>query len=234
MANRNTLMRFFRTLGALLLLCSVAVNAQTIQRDNPEQLLNQATDELLAISKAAREYVKTDRQRYYDQAAGILDQVIDKDYFARGVMATYASVRLYRSLESDAERKAFRDRVDRFADALEEVLIEKYADALLAFEGERIEVDNVTAANGSEDKATLLQTIYDSGNQTYAVQYNLARKKDGKWLIYNVIVEGINLGATYRNQFAEAVENNRGDVDYVVEHWKTLMNNPPTKQKPSK
>lgn len=214
-----------RLLMALLVvtLCSQAAQAASIDRSNPETLLKQATDALLQMSREARDYAKDDRQRYYDNVASILDQVIDKDYFARGVMATYASARLYRSLETDAERKAFRDRVYKFADTLEEVLIEKYADALLAFDGERIEVEKMASGNDDADKVNLMQTIYDKGDQNYEVQYNLAKKKDGNWLIYNVIVEGINLGATYRNQFADAVEKNRGDVDYVVDNWKALM-----------
>jgi phospholipid transport system substrate-binding protein len=42
-------------------------------------------------------------------------------------------------------------------------------------------------------------------------------------MIANVVVEGVNLGQTYRSQFAEAVENHGGDVDYVVENWVELM-----------
>lgn len=209
--------------ATVLLLCAGAVCAATIDRSNPEILLSQATAELLAISKEARNYVDTDRQRYYQQAAGVLDQVIDKSYFARGVMATYASTRLYRSLETEQEREAFKRRVQRFADALEEVLIEKYADALLAFEGERIELEPVNHTNSTSTKAIIRQIIYDKGNTTYDVQYILNQRREGTWLISNVIVEGINLGATYRNQFANEVEKHRGDVDYVVNNWKMLM-----------
>lgn len=208
--------------AVLSLLFSVAVTAQTIDRSDPEALLKQATNELLAISKAAREYVEQDRKRYYGEAEKILDQVIATDYFARGVMATYASARLYRSLQTDAEKLAFRERVGKFSQALEQVLIAKYADALLAFDGERIDIERIDN-RAEQGRATLMQTIYDKSNQTYSVQYNLHQQKDDSWLITNVIVEGVNLGATYRNQFAEAVEKNRGDVDYVVDHWTQLM-----------
>lgn len=221
--------------GATLLLvaCHAAV-ASTIDRSNPETLLKQATSQLLDISKAARGYVDRDRQRYYDQAAGVLDQVIDKEYFARGVMATYASARMYRSLKSDAEREAFKDRVFKFADVLEKVLIEKYADALLAFDGERIDVARIDKGGDHSDRAILMQTIYDKNGKTYHVQYVLHKHKSGHWLINNVIVEGVNLGATYRNQFAEAVENHQGDVDYVVNHWETLMSAQAVKDKAAK
>jgi phospholipid transport system substrate-binding protein len=55
------------------------------------------------------------------------------------------------------------------------------------------------------------------------IQYSLHKVKDGSWMISNVIVEHVNLGLTYRDQFAESVENHQGDVDYVVDHWIDIM-----------
>ncbi|MBU3071277.1 ABC transporter substrate-binding protein [Aestuariicella sp. G3-2] len=218
------ILRIFFALASLIL--TVLVHANTIPRNDPEKMLVQATNELLNLSREARDYAKQDPQRYYDEVAGIIGQVIDKNYFARGVMATYASQRLYRSLPTDAEKTAFNARITRFADTLQAVLIEKYADALLTFGGERIDVQNITSSGSPDTKVSLLQTIYDKNNKTYNVQYNLQKKSDGLWLINNVIVEGINMGATYRNQFSEAVDKHQGDVDYVVDHWGELMNNP--------
>jgi phospholipid transport system substrate-binding protein len=42
----------------------------------------------------------------------------------------------------------------------------------------------------------------------------------GEWKVSNVIIEGINLGQTYRSQFASAADQNRGDVDKVIAGWK--------------
>ncbi len=204
---------------------SAGVAGQAISRADPEVMLDQATSELLEISKAAKGYVDEDRERYYTAVSAVLDQVMDIQYFARGVMATYASARVYKSLQTEAERAAFRDRVARFAVALKRVWMVKYADALLKAGGERIELARVNTGDDSADRASVQQTITDSKNQTYLIQYSLHTVKDGGWMIANVVVEGVNLGQTYRSQFAEAVEKNRGDVDYVVEHWVELMIN---------
>ncbi len=211
---------------ATFLLWAVALtqaSASTIDRHQPEPMLKQATDELLAAAREARQLDVNERPQYYQQVAAILDEVIDREYVARGVMATYGSERLYKSLQTEQQRTAFKARIQRFADIMETVLIEKYADALLTFNGERIELESIASSETRPDKTSLLQTIYDEGNKTYKVQYNLHRKADGQWWIYNVIVEGINLGVTYRNQFSEQVEQNHGDVEYVVAHWKELM-----------
>ena len=196
-----------------------------ISRDDPELMLKQATDELLAISKAARAYVDQDRERYYAEVSVVLDQIMDIQYFARGVMATYASARVYKSLQTEAEKAAFRDRVARFAVALKRVWMVKYADALLKADGETIELARMKGADDGQDRARLEQTITNRKNEVYLVQYSLHRVKDGGWMVANAVVEGINLGETYRSQFAEAVENNKGNVDYVVDNWVELMLN---------
>lgn len=220
-----------RVMATLVLALLMAVSAhsqppaqfQPITRDDPEKMLKQATDQLLAISKAARGYAKEDSERYYAEVSAVLEQVMDIRYFARGVMATYASSRLYKSLQTEAERAAFRDRLTHFAAALKRVWMVKYADALLIFEGERIDLARVNTGDDNGDSASVEQTIHDKDDKTYLVQYSLHKDKDGGWLVVNVIVEGINLGQTYRSQFAEAVENHQGDVDYVVNNWVELM-----------
>lgn len=194
-----------------------------IPRDDPEVMVRTATDRLLEISKEARSYAKEDPERYYAAMSTVLDQVLDMTYFARGVMATYASIGRYRALTTDAERAAFRARVDRFADAIQRVLFEKYADAMLSFDGERIDVAPALIDPDDPGRAAVRQTIYDKAGQTYQVQYNLHKVKDGGWLVYNVIVEDVNIGQIYRSQFAEAVEQHGGDVDYVVDHWVEMM-----------
>ncbi len=202
---------------------AAAQASEPIPRDDPETMLRIATDRLLAISREARSYAESDRERYYAAVEAVLDQVVDIPFFARAVMATYASARLYRSLGSDAERQALREQVARFETVLKRVFMVKYADALLAFEGERIDISRVTGDRDDPQRATVQQVIYDRAGTDYRVQYSLHRADDGGWLVRNVIVEDVNLGLIYRNQFAEAVEQHAGDVDYVIDHWVRLM-----------
>jgi len=202
---------------------AAAVPALAIARDNPETMVREATSRLLDIAREARGTAKAERTAYYAAVEGVLEQVVDIEYFARGVMATYASVRLYNSLQSETEKTAFRARIERFVDRVKKVFMVKYADALLAFEGERIDLATDPSGDNDPDRASLKQTIYDTDGQTYVVFYSLHRDGDGGWRIRNVIVEGINLGLLYRDLFSEEVENHQGDVDYVVDHWVELM-----------
>jgi len=208
----------------LLPYLAFAADAISISRDSPENLLRQTTDELLAVTQQAAKVPEGERGPYYDQVSAILKQVIDQEYFARGVMATYGSSRLYKTLKTDAEKEAFKARIKKFTGQLEQVLMATYADALFGFNGEKIDIENMAGSGAEPGKANLMQIIYGKNNTTYHLQYNLQQQKDNRWLITNVIVEGVNLGVSYRNQFAEAVERNGGNVDYVVDNWVTIMN----------
>ena len=203
--------------------CAEDAAAPAIPRDNPEAMVREATSRLLAVSRAEQSAGKRDRNPYYAAVEEVLDQVLDVKYFAQGVMATYGSARLYKSLQSEEERTAFRNRVERFVSGNKRVFMTKYADALLAFQGERIDIASMPAEKGDPDRASVRQKIYDTDGQTYVFYYSLHRKADGSWLVYNVIVEEINVGLLYRELFAEEVENNRGDVDFVVNNWPQLM-----------
>lgn len=223
----SKLFSLFLTLSALLLstvvYCEPIAQPQPITRADPQQMLEQATDQLLDMARAARSYAEEDPERYYAEVSLVLDQVMDIQYFARGVMATYASSRRYKALQTDAERAAFRDRLARFETALKRVWMVKYADALLSFKGEGFELKKLATGDNSEDKMSIEQTVRDEDGKSYVFQYNLHQLKDGSWKIINVVVEGVNLGLTYRSQFAEAVESHQGDISYVVDHWVDIM-----------
>ena len=48
----------------------------------------------------------------------------------------------------------------------------------------------------------------------------MARSKtSGDWKLINVVMDGINLGKTFRSQFEQAVQKNNGDIDMVIEKW---------------
>ena len=56
---------------------------------------------------------------------------------------------------------------------------------------------------------------------------------DGSWRMYNIIINGINIGLTYRNQFASAMKapENNGSLDAVINGWgETIANVDPATQ----
>jgi phospholipid transport system substrate-binding protein len=211
------------TMTAIMFLSWPVVSATPINKNDPQQMLKDTTDQILELALATKTQTPPNSEAYYQQVDALLSQVIDLEYFTRGVMATYASARRYKSLGSEAEKTAFRARIDKFGVVLKNSLIRTYADALLTFDGERIEWEPAPPQEKDAEHQILTQIIHAASNKQYKVQYRLVKKSSGEWLVQNVIVEGLNMGETYRNQFADAVEKNKGDVDYVVDNWAQLM-----------
>ena len=47
----------------------------------------------------------------------------------------------------------------------------------------------------------------------------MGRGKSGDWQLRNIIIEGVNLGEIYRNQFEASARQNDGDLDAVIASW---------------
>ena len=49
--------------------------------------------------------------------------------------------------------------------------------------------------------------------------YSMYRNSEGKWLMENVIVEGVNIGLAFRDRFSQEMEENRGQIQVVIDGW---------------
>ncbi len=92
---------------------------------------------------------------------------------------------------SMAERKEFRDL---FAELLGNIYIEKIQGS---FEGEKVVFagQEMVTADRAEVKTRVLLA-----NGTLPIDYSVM-KKDGRWVVYDVKVEGVSLVKNYRTQF---------------------------------
>jgi phospholipid transport system substrate-binding protein len=149
-----------------------------------------------------------------------MEKVIDFDEFARGVMGSHASGQRYKALSTEAEKAAFRERIQRFSTTFKQGLIDTYATSLLNFKGEKIETLPPRKGDDlSTGSATVMQNIFNNSGKPYVVQYSMRRNKAGEWKLQNLIIEGINIGLTYRSQFAASADKYKGDLDKVIANW---------------
>lgn len=218
------LSRFHGALAVLLstlLLAAALPAAAAVDTRPPHEVVEQTTTRLLAVIDAGRGYYDSDRQRFHKEVQAVLDPVVDFDAFARGVMGRYASAQRYQALPTQAEKDAFRAQIDRFRDTFKSALVQTYAGSLLKFGGGRIETLEPRNADNERGSVGVVQHIYGQpGQPPFVVQYTLRKNKDGSWKVRNVMIEGINLGQTYRNQFAAAAEASKGNIDQVIDNWK--------------
>ncbi|MBW2940239.1 MlaC/ttg2D family ABC transporter substrate-binding protein [Zhongshania aquimaris] len=185
----------------------------------PYEVVADTTQELVKVIEDARGYIDTDPQRFTNEVRRIMDEVVDFQSFARGIMGKYGSRGYYESLKTEAERAQFRERVIRFTDSFKDGLINTYSKGLLGFNGNRIEVLPLADDVDLSGSVGVRQDIYGERAKPYQVVYTLRQGSDGVWKLRNVIIEGLNLGRIYQNQFNAAVKQYNGDIDKVIANW---------------
>jgi len=65
--------------------------------------------------------------------------------------------------------------------------------------------------------------LMSSNGQSYSLVFYVVQ--DGEdWQLVNVLIDGINLRVTFRNQFANLMEK-YSKVGSAIEHWEEAMSN---------
>lgn len=196
-----------RMILALPLLFALA--AQALANFNPaEQAVQKTTVDMLALIEEAKTYVDADQERFFSEVENLLTPAVDFQRFARSVMAAHY-------------RKATPEQRSRFADSFKKTLVRTYAVALTEFEDGEVVIVPSDRPQTKPDQANVKQEIRLAGGDVYPVIYSMARSGDGTWLMRNIIVNGVNMGLTYRNQFASAASDSKygGDMDRIIDGW---------------
>jgi len=208
-------------LAAGWLLVSGAWAQQAEKVPTAYEVVQDATVQVMEVVVEAKSYVDAEPERYYQAVQNVLDPVIDFRGFARSVMGPYASSERYRSLD-EAGRLQLRGQLDRFTEVMRLGLVRTYSKGLLAFGGSRIEVVQPPADIVEASRVSVRQLIYSDEPEPYVVMYQMGRGKTGDWKLRNVIIESVNLGEIYRNQFQAAARKHDGDLDSVIDNWSSV------------
>ena len=205
---------------AVCMMLAFSVSAEG-EAPGAHDVVREASEKVMQVVEEAQGYAEEDPDRYYGEVQAILDPVIDFRGFARGVMGPYASSDRYRSLD-EAGRAELRDQLDRFTEVMRVGLVRTYSKGLLAFGGSRIEVSAPAPDEAEQRRVAVEQLIYTEGTQPYILIYQMGRDKYGDWKLRNVIIESVNLGEIYRNQFQAAARKEDGNLDAVIDSWSAI------------
>jgi phospholipid transport system substrate-binding protein len=212
--------------GMWVTLLTAPVSVQASAESHPAgELVETTTARVMEVVAAADAYVDADPERYYSQIQDLLDPLIDYRGFARKVMGPYASSDRYRSLDA-VGREQLRNQLDQFTEVMRSSLIRTYSKGLLAFGGSRIELEPPNEGepvDADASRLSLRQLIYADRRDPYVVMYQMGLEKSGEWKLNNVIIESVNLGEVYRDQFLASAREQGGNLDAVIADWTTVV-----------
>jgi len=188
--------------GLLVLLAAFPLLVVAAQ--SPHDVIQGTTTELLGDLKANKEQYKSNPGAFYDALNRILGPVVDADGISRSIMTVKYS------------RKATPEQMQRFQENFKRSLMQFYGNALLEYNNQGIVVDPAKADDGK--RASVGMKVTGNNGAVYPVQYTLENIA-GEWKVRNVIVNGINIGKLFRDQFADAMQRNGNNLDKTIDGW---------------
>ncbi len=199
---------FFQLAFMSLLLFTLPASAQQ-DSDNPREIIQESTSEVLDV---IREHQSLDEGQMTEAMADdlfkVLEPVVDFDAIARGVMGQHG-------------KQATQQQKQEFSEAFKRSLSKLYMKSFQTFEVKSIEVlplpDDFNAQ--SDNRAYIKMKAQTANNKIYSIDYAMGRKNSEQpWQVHNIILDGVNLGLVYMNQFDGAV-NRHGSVEAAINNW---------------
>src|SRR5471030_746100 len=190
--------------GLLVLLATLPLMGNAVADSSAHALVQDTTNRMLADLSANKEKYKQDPQDFYTALNTIVGPVVDAEGISKSIMTVKYS------------RKATPAQMQTFQENFKKGLFQFYGNALLEYNNQGIVVD--PAKDESGDRTSIGMTVKGSNGAIYPVQYTL-EKINGEWKLRNVIINGINIGKLFRDQFADAMQRKGNDLDKTINGW---------------
>ncbi|MFL0797006.1 MAG: ABC transporter substrate-binding protein [Cellvibrionaceae bacterium] len=201
-------------LAVFWLFSSVSVSAETVDSSlassvgnkTAHQVIDEVTVKLMGDLQKNSEAYKADPTKFLPQVESLMDSVVDFPGITRGVMGK----RFY--------GKATPEQRERFMQVFKRSLLSTYAKGLVSYSDEKVVMLPPEGDSNGKKRVSVGQEIHGA-TDVYPVSYTMVLNGDGQWKLLNMVINGVNLGKTFRNQFTQSMRRNAGDIDKVIETW---------------
>jgi phospholipid transport system substrate-binding protein len=179
-------------LKRILLMLTVAIFLASAASASPTDDVKKTVDEVVRIV-ADKELKKNDTKRRQILKKAI-SNIFDYSEMAKRSLGKHWNVR------TPAEKKQF---AELFATLLEN----SYAGKIESYNNEKIVYIKEIV---EEEYAEVKSKVVTAARDEFTLDYRLF-KRDGRWMVYDVVIEGVSLVSNYRSQFNKIITANGYD-----------------------
>lgn len=190
----------------LTLMVFGVASVQAGPEEDLQQYVDENTQRLVDKLNEERGLYERDPEAFYQNMEDALDGFVDFRRIAARVMGRYA-------------RQTTPEQRDEFVAKFKRSLFDSYAQALVSAEDFKIKVNDATINPQDDNRASVAMEVITASGNRHFVTYSMHRKGDSDWMMENVIVEGVNIGLSFRDRFTQEMEANRGQVQVVIDGW---------------
>lgn len=171
----------------------------------PQVVVEDVTSKMMGVIKTSEKVLKDNPEAYYGEIRGVLEPIVSFDFIARNVMANYW-------------KSASAEQRQRFTETFTRSMVETLGKGLANYSDLEIRTIAPTEDLASASKVEIVQEVKGTEGVN-RLSYTMAKHRSGEWKLINVVLNGVNLGKSFRDQFAQAMRQNDNNVDRVIENW---------------
>ena len=181
-----------------------------IAESNPHQFIDSQAQEMVSIIRNNQALYTNDPESFKDKINTVFEPMVDFRRVGASVMG-----KKYYLAASKSQRL-------QFIESFKTSLLDTYSSTLAQWGDQKIVTifPDVIELKTTED---VQQNLITSSN-IYPITYKVRKDKNGNWLIINIIVNGVNLGLTFRNQFQALAKEHNENIDEIIKHWTSDAN----------
>ncbi len=194
------------TMKSILLLVGLfAIHMPSFAELNPDIFIDKNAQAMVQVITSKQALYYSDPESFQKEINIIFEPMVD----FRRVGASVMGKQFY--MQASKEQRL------KFISVFKKSLLDTYSSTLAQWGDQTIETKFIKREffNTTEDVNQLLIT----SNNIYPVTYKVRKNKMGGWLVINIIVNGVNLGLTFRNQFRALATEYDNDIDEIINNW---------------
>jgi len=199
------MIRLFLT--KILIIFSLSQPLASDDNENAFNFINENAVYFLTIIKTEGSKYDEKPDEFKEKLKNIWEPMVDVSLVSRLIL-------------SKAYRTATEEQILLFQTRTKKLLLDTYITALLEFEDYELETSRKIKEN--KNKTLEVEINFFSASDSFKAKFTLYKNKQGDLKIINIIIDGINLGLTFRNQFQDNLKNENYDLDKAIETWKPL------------
>ncbi|KKA45264.1 MULTISPECIES: phospholipid-binding protein MlaC [Salinivibrio] len=192
---------------------TVAQASEPVDQSNPYQLIEQVADNTFTRLRKDRTLFRADPDLLRD---------VVKDELLPYIHTRYAASLV---LGAQYYRKATPAQRDAFTEAFTEYMIASYAQILLEYDDQDVEVQKDQPIAPDDKIVKVRVDITDPSRPPIRLDFSLRKNtRTGNWQAYDVTAEGVSMIQSKQSEWKAPLR--RDGIDSVIEQLKTLAERP--------
>ena len=177
--------------------------------ESSSEYVEKIHEDILLVVQAKQGIYEENPEEFIKAISFALQPLVDFKRISRNVMGRYY-------------KDANKEQIEKFNKVFKASLLETYSKTLAEFKDEEILVSSEVkkSPKGNREKVSL-QIV--TSTKVYPAIYDMYLNKQGQWKLINIVINGVNLGLTFRNQFYSLMEKEGNNLDVVIERWVTSI-----------